>query len=85
MPLPRRLKRVAARAGVAEATIHEFRHYATRLLGRGDPDTTRRYINPDGDRMRAAVNRLILPAPPMPQRPAGKVTPLKLDSSRRRG
>ena len=88
--LLRRLKRVAARSGVTGATLHKFRHtYATRLLengadivtvqrllGHGDPDTTERYLNPDGDRKRAAVNRLILPAPPMPQRPAGKGTPL---------
>ncbi len=97
--LLRRLKRVAARAGVAEATLHKFRHtYATRLLengadvvtvqrllGHSDLDTTKRYLNPDGDRKRAAVNRLSLPAHLMPQRRAGKVTPLKLISSRRRG
>jgi integrase len=96
--LLRRLKLVAARAGVAEATLHKFRHtYATRLLengadvvtvqrllGHSDLDTTKRYLNPDGDRKRAAVNRLILPAHLMPQRPAGKVTALRLVSSRRR-
>jgi integrase len=97
--LLRRLKRVAVRAGVAEATLHKFRHtYATRLLengadivtvqrllGHSDLDTTKRYLNPDEDRKRAAVNRLIVPAPLLPQRPAGIVTPLKLVSSRRRG
>ena len=71
---------------MAEATLHKFRHtYATRLLGHGDLDTTKRYLNPDGERKRAAVNRLILPVSLMPQRPAGTATPLKLISSRRRG
>ncbi len=67
--LLRRLKRVAARAGAADATLHKFRHtYAPRLLengadivtvqwllGHSDLDTTKRYLNPDGDRKRAAV------------------------------
>lgn len=70
--LLRRLKRVAARTGVEHATLHKFRHtYATRLLesgadvvtvqrllGHSDLDTTRRYLNPDAERQRAAVTRL---------------------------
>jgi integrase/recombinase XerD len=70
--LLRRLKRVALRAGVENATLHKFRHtYATRLLengadivtvqrllGHSDLDTTRRYLNPDVELKRAAVNRL---------------------------
>jgi integrase len=72
--LLRRLKRVAERAGVADATLHKFRHtYATRLLengadivtvqrllGHSDLDTTKRYLNPDVDLKRSAVNRLRL-------------------------
>ena len=81
--LLRRLKQVARRAGVERATLHKFRHsYATRLLesgadivtvqrllGHSDLDTTRRYLNPDVERKRAAVQRLgmtlikTLPAP----------------------
>ena len=74
--LLRRLKRVAERAGVAEATLHKFRHtYATRLLengadivtvqrllGHSDLDTTKRYLNPDVGLKRTAVNRLRLPS-----------------------
>ncbi len=70
--LLRRLKRIAQRAGVAGATLHKFRHtYATRLLesgadvvtvqrllGHSDLATTRRYLNPDQQRRRTAVNRL---------------------------
>ena len=70
----RRLKAVAKRAGVRNATLHRFRHtYATRLLengsdivtvqhllGHSDLDTTRRYLNPDEDRKRKAVSKLSL-------------------------
>ena len=70
--LLRRLKQVAKRAGVEGATLHKFRHtYATRLLesgtdivtvqrllGHSDLDTTRRHLNPDVERKRAAVQRL---------------------------
>jgi integrase/recombinase XerD len=70
----RRLKAVAKRAGVRNATLHRFRHtYATRLLesgsdivtvqhllGHSDLDTTRRYLNPDEDRKRKAVSNLSL-------------------------
>ncbi len=74
--LLRRLKRVAEQAGVADATLHKFRHtYATRLLengadivtvqrllGHSGLDTTKRYLNPDVDLKRAAVSRLKLPS-----------------------
>lgn len=69
-----RLKAVAKRAGVRNATLHRFRHtYATRLLenssdivsvqhllGHSDLDTTRRYLNPDEDNKRKAVSKLSL-------------------------
>ena len=72
--LLRRLKRLANRAGVAQATLHKFRHtYATRLLEKGadivtvqglmghsDLDTTRQYLNPEDALKRKAVNRLSL-------------------------
>ncbi len=76
--LLRRLKGVAARAGVAGATLHKFRHtYATRLLeqgadivtvqklmGHSDLETTRKYLNPQDELRRKAVNRLsLLPKP----------------------
>ncbi len=71
--LLRRLKRVADRVGVENATLHKFRHtYATRLLEKGcdivtvqklmghsDIDTTRQYLNPDDDLKRKAVLRLV--------------------------
>jgi integrase len=70
----RRLKNVAERAGVKEATLHKFRHsYATRLLedgcdivtvqhllGHSDIKTTRKYLSPDQEQARKAVNRLSL-------------------------
>ena len=69
-----RLKKVAKRAGVPNVTLHKFRHtYATRLLesgadivtvqrllGHSDVKTTRKYLNPDEDLKRKAVNRLSL-------------------------
>ncbi len=72
--LLRRLKTIAQKAGVKDATLHKFRHtYATRLLesgadivtvqkllGHSDIDTTRQYLNPDEDLKRQAVNRLSL-------------------------
>jgi integrase/recombinase XerD len=72
--LLRRLKRLAKRAGVPQATLHKFRHtYATRLLEKGsdivtvqhlmghsDLDTTRQYLNPDDALKREAANRLSL-------------------------
>ena len=70
----RRLKDVAQRAGVNNATLHKFRHsYATRLLengcdivtvqhllGHSDLDRTRKYLSPNGDLKRKAVNKLSL-------------------------
>jgi integrase/recombinase XerD len=70
----RRLKNVAERAGVKQATLHKFRHsYATRLLedgcdivtvqhllGHSDLKTTRKYLSPDQEHARKAVNRLSL-------------------------
>jgi integrase/recombinase XerD len=84
--LLRRLKRVANLAGVEDATLHKFRHtYATRLLeggadivtvqrlmGHSDLDTTKRYLNPDVDRKRAAVNRLQWPAGLLTAAPGAK-------------
>jgi integrase len=72
--LLRRLKGIAAAAGVEGATLHKFRHtYATRLLERGgdivtvqrlmghsDLDTTRQYLDPDEKLERSAVRRLSL-------------------------
>lgn len=72
--LLRRLKRLAKRAGVPQATLHKFRHtYATHLLEKGadivtvqhlmghsDLDTTRQYLNPDDSLKREAANRLSL-------------------------
>lgn len=70
--LLRRLSKVSGRAGVAEATLHKFRHtYATRLLeagadvvtvqrlmGHSDIETTRKYLSPEDDLKRRAVARL---------------------------
>jgi integrase len=75
----RRLKKVGERAAVKETTLHKFRHtYATRLLeggcdivtvqhllGHSDLKTTRRYLSPDQERARIAVNRLTLRAKSM--------------------
>jgi integrase/recombinase XerD len=72
--LLRRLKAVAKRASVQQATLHKFRHtYATRLLEKGcdivtvqhlmghsDLDTTRQYLSPDDTLKRKAVNKLSL-------------------------
>lgn len=73
--LLRRLKEIAAKVKVHDATLHKFRHtYATRLLesgcdivtvqklmGHSDIDTTRQYLNPDENLKRQAVMRLSLP------------------------
>jgi integrase len=70
----RRLKKVAERGGIKNTTLHKFRHtYATRLLedgcdivtvqhllGHSDLKTTRKYLSPDQERARKAVNRLTL-------------------------
>lgn len=73
----RRLQKIARRAGVKHTTLHKFRHtYATRLLedgcdivtlqhllGHSDLKTTRKYLSPDQERARKAVNRLTLISP----------------------
>ena len=70
----RRLKRIAVKANVENVTLHKFRHtYATRLLeqgadivtvqhllGHSDIETTRRYLSPQNELQRKAVNRLSL-------------------------
>src|SRR5207245_11433567 len=72
--LLRRLKAIASKAKVKDATLHKFRHtYATRLLesgadivtvqkllGHSDIETTRQYLDPDESLKRKAVNRLSL-------------------------
>ena len=72
--LLRRLKEIAERANVPDATLHKFRHtYATRLLengcdivtlqhllGHSDLETTRQYLSPHDDLKRKAVSRLSL-------------------------
>jgi integrase/recombinase XerD len=72
--LLRKLKSIADKAEVQDATLHKFRHtYATRLLERGcdivtvqklmghsDLETTRQYLDPDEGLKRKAVNRLSL-------------------------
>ena len=69
-----KLKAIADRAGVSNATLHKFRHtYATRLLesgcdivtvqhlmGHSDIETTRQYLSPNDDLKRKAVDRLSL-------------------------
>jgi integrase/recombinase XerD len=68
------LKRIAVKANVDNVTLHKFRHtYATRLLeqgadivtvqhllGHSDIETTRRYLSPEQELQRKAVNRLSL-------------------------
>jgi integrase/recombinase XerD len=89
--LLRRLKTIAARAGVASATLHKFRHtYATRLLesgadivtvqklmGHSDIETTRQYLNPEDQLRRKAVNRLSLQ--PSERKPAVRIEPGKAE------
>ena len=72
--LLRRLKRIAKKAGVHDATLHKFRHtYATRLLesgadivtvqyllGHSDLETTRQYLDPRDELKRKAANLLSL-------------------------
>ncbi len=72
--LLRRLKRIARKAGVRDATLHMFRHtYATRLLesgadivtvqyllGHSDLETTRQYLDPRDELKRRAANLLSL-------------------------
>jgi integrase/recombinase XerD len=72
--LLRKLKSIADRAGVMNATLHKFRHtYATRLLesgcdivtvqhlmGHSDIETTRQYLSPNDELKRRAADRLTL-------------------------
>jgi integrase len=72
--LLRKLKSIAGRAGVNNATLHKFRHtYATRLLesgcdivtvqhlmGHSDIETTRQYLSPNDELKRRAADRLTL-------------------------
>jgi integrase len=90
--LLRRLKGIATRAGVTSATLHKFRHtYATRLLeqgadivtvqklmGHSDLETTRKYLSPQDELRRKAVNRLSLQ--PSPERQsAARIGPGKAE------
>ena len=94
--LLRRLKTSAERAGVANATLHKFRHtYCTRLLetgtdivtvqklmGHSDIQTTMRYLNPRDELKHSAAKRLSLRAPGVEIR--GRNPASKQAESRRR-
>ncbi|MGH2510248.1 MAG: tyrosine-type recombinase/integrase, partial [Ktedonobacteraceae bacterium] len=91
--LLRQLKRIAAAAGVANATLHKFRHtYATRLLeegadivtvqklmGHSDLETTRKYLSPQDELRRKAVNRLALLPKSQPNAAGSRIGPQKAE------